>query len=370
MEAFRRCNGVLFLNLLPLLVVGLIAVSASQADDAVIFVDSSIRPVHLRTTPPIEKEAFSFNDVATSLAVLLGVVPKAVDEKVASKIDSVVTPNPFHRPRAVLSVNIGGVDFDAISNEGTLGLLGLESYQLRPLIAEDAHFRQTIEVLTNLDTANIHTEVSEQDLEFVFMSASYDLNEDSKTVATISWDISSSESFSLDMSKSADRLFFKELMGLFRNMKRAVSSHQVVDLERPADLFSGTFNGIEELRKQYGSGHQTQLASKFVLHAMNQALQFLQENYNDKLVGVFTFTKSANNFEITTTERRSRFLQALAPTSGNETSPEDMSLRLGNQAVVFFTVIILLVALLLSTCCMFTMPLTRDSLLYSGLKSD
>lgn len=31
-------------------------------------------------------QAFSFNDVATSLAVLLGVVPKAVDEKVASKV--------------------------------------------------------------------------------------------------------------------------------------------------------------------------------------------------------------------------------------------------------------------------------------------
>lgn len=33
------------------------------------------------------------------------------------------------------------------------------------------------------------------------MSASYNLDEDSETVTTISWDLSNGESFSLDMSK-------------------------------------------------------------------------------------------------------------------------------------------------------------------------
>lgn len=65
-------------------------------------------------------------------------------------------------------------------------------------------------------------------------------------------------------------------------------------------------------------------------------------------MGVFTFTESANDFKVLTTERGARFLQAAAPTPGNETYPEEMALRLGNQAVIFFTVIILLVALLLS----------------------
>jgi len=37
--------------------------------------------------------------------------------------------------------------------------------------------------------------------EFVFMSASYNLDGDSKTVTTISWDLGNGESFSLDMSK-------------------------------------------------------------------------------------------------------------------------------------------------------------------------
>jgi len=68
----------------------------------------------------------------------------------------------------------------------------------------------------------------------------------------------------------------------------------------------------------------------------------------DKLVGVFTFTKSDNDFEIMVHDRRVRILQAAAPAAGNETYPEQMALKLGNQAVVFFTVIILIVALLLS----------------------
>lgn len=377
MEGFGCPSGLFFMILLSLLVMKLIAVSGSQADGAVIFIDSNIRPEHLRKTSSIEKEVFTYEDIATSLAVLLGVVPKvAVDEKAASKIDSVVSPNLFYRPRAVLSLNIGGVELDSIRNEATLDLLGLGSYQQSPLIADNTHPRRisddyvNVEVLTSLDEADTHIEVSEQDLEFEFISTSYVLNGDSKTVNTISWDMSNGESFSLDMSNSADRLFFKELMEVFRGMKRAVTSQQSVELEQPADLYFGTFNGIIEFRDHYGSGHQTQLASKFVLYAMNQALQFLQANCNDKLVGVFTFTESANDFKVLTTERGARFLQAAAPTPGNETYPEEMALRLGNQAVIFFTVIILLVALLLSTCCMFTMPLTKDSLLYSGLKLD
>lgn len=45
--------------------------------------------------------------------------------------------------------------------------------------------------------------------------------------------------------QSADRIFFKELMGIFRNMQRAIASQQAADLEQPADLYFGTFNGIE-----------------------------------------------------------------------------------------------------------------------------
>ena len=45
--------------------------------------------------------------------------------------------------------------------------------------------------------------------------------------------------------QSADRLFFKELMDIFRNMQWAISSQQAVDLEQPANLYFGNFNGIE-----------------------------------------------------------------------------------------------------------------------------
>lgn len=78
----------------------------------------------------------------------------------------------------------------------------------------------------------------------------------------------------------------------------------------------------------------------------------------DKLVGVFTFTKSDNDFEIKVRERQVRMLQAAAPAAAaNETSPEQMALKLGNQAVVFFTVLILLLALLLSVRLVSAFPL-------------
>ena len=46
-------------------------------------------------------------------------------------------------------------------------------------------------------------------------------------------------------AQSADRVFFKELMGIFRNMQRAVASQQAVDIEQPANLYFGNFNAIE-----------------------------------------------------------------------------------------------------------------------------
>lgn len=45
--------------------------------------------------------------------------------------------------------------------------------------------------------------------------------------------------------QSAERLFFKELMGIFRNMQREIASQHAADLEQPAELYFGTFNGIE-----------------------------------------------------------------------------------------------------------------------------
>lgn len=45
--------------------------------------------------------------------------------------------------------------------------------------------------------------------------------------------------------QSVDRLFFKELMGIFRNMQKAIASQHATDLEQPADLYFGTFNGVE-----------------------------------------------------------------------------------------------------------------------------
>lgn len=52
----------------------------------------------------------------------------------------------------------------------------------------------------------------------------------------------------------------------------------------------------QELRKVYGSGHQTQLASKFVLYAINQALQFLQTNYNGKIFAVIDHAEKPPDF--------------------------------------------------------------------------
>lgn len=377
MADLRRCRAVF---LLSLLLVQLVAASTEQADGTVIFVDSSSKQQYLRIDHPVSESeipVFSYDDVATSVTVLLGGVPQLpVDDIVSSKLDSVVSPDLFRRPQAVLSLSIGGIEADLVNKGEALKTLGVKSFQQRPLVTghSDLVFRGSLKVVALSESVEKDAQVSEEELSIMecVMGGFCTSNGDSKPqTGTVSWTLNKDETIRFDLSERVDQAFVKELAVLFRNMKRAVVSHK--GSEEPAELYFGTFNGIDELKKHYGSGARTQLASKFVLHAVTKALQFLQANYNDEVVGVFTFTKATAGeslFKGTVLEKRPRILQAAAPTPGSEIYPEQQALHLSGQAVIFFTVLILLLALVLSTCCMFTMPITRDSLLYSGAKMD
>jgi hypothetical protein len=129
------------------------------------------------------------------------------------------------------------------------------------------------------------------------------------------------------------------------------------------------------LRKQYGSGAHTQQACKLVLLAANKVLESLQTAYGGEIVGVFTFVKETTDhgspFQIAVSSRSARILQAAAATADNSTlTPEDEANRLADHAIVFFTVVILVISVILASFCLFSMPITRDTLLYSGVKLD
>jgi hypothetical protein len=82
---------------------------------------------------------FSYSDVTTSVAVLLGVFPPVdVSQSSALKLDSVLVPDPFCRPRAVLLLNIMGVDSELLSEWTAQEILGKSLFQQRPLSTVDS----------------------------------------------------------------------------------------------------------------------------------------------------------------------------------------------------------------------------------------
>jgi hypothetical protein len=73
------------------------------------------------------------------VAVLLGVFPPVdVSQSSALKLDSVLVPDPFCRPRAVLLLNIMGADSELLSEWTAQEILGKSLFQQRPLSTVDS----------------------------------------------------------------------------------------------------------------------------------------------------------------------------------------------------------------------------------------
>jgi len=249
MADLRRCRAVF---LLSLLLVQLVAASTEQADGTVIFVDSSSKQQYLRIDHPVSESeipVFSYDDVATSVTVLLGGVPQLpVDDIVSSKLDSVVSPDLFRRPQAVLSLSIGGIEADLVNKGEALKTLGVKSFQQRPLVTghSDLVFRGSLKVVALSESVEKDAQVSEEELSIMecVMGGFCTSNGDSKPqTGTVSWTLNKDETIRFDLSERVDQAFVKELAVLFRNMKRAVVSHK--GSEEPAELYFGTFNGID-----------------------------------------------------------------------------------------------------------------------------
>jgi len=317
--------------------------------------------------------------------VLLGVFPPVdVSQSSALKLDSVLVPDPFCRPRAVLLLNIMGVDSELLSEWTAQEILGKSLFQQRPLSTVDSQLFELSGKDVRLDDllGSFDLDMTDASLQHaikdltLLLGALY-VPEGASAAGTLSMPLTSDNSIALDLSKDADRTFAMELVALVRGMQHAVAERKELGhvSDRPAQLFTGMITGIEALHKQYGSGAHTQQACKLVLLAANKVLESLQTAYGGEIVGVFTFVKETTDhgspFQIAVSSRSARILQAAAPTADNSTlTPEDEANQLAGRAIVFFTVVILIISVILASFCLFSMPITRDTLLYSGVKLD
>ncbi|KAK4356861.1 hypothetical protein RND71_022471 [Anisodus tanguticus] len=301
----------------------------------------------------------SLSEVGAIVSVLLGFAPPATLSDASSlKLNEVLVPNPFYRPRSVLILEVTGA-------EGVF-IEALTSNVVNENRA-DIQLPDADEVsLFSLDEPKTNVEYSVKELsDFAsWLSGSYVNGE-------LAIPLEDDSSLKFQLSKEADREFVASLVSLTRKIQRATETHQDLSGDRPSELISGKFDGLKALGENYGAEGVSKGTKLFSI-VMSKMFNSLTEAYKGQIVGVIVCNETPSVAEslfnvIFTSQSSARWLDE-AKALPNATAIEEIILV--RRTVAWITGILLIIATLLGIYFLLNMPLTRDTLLYSNVKLD
>ncbi|KAK1284380.1 hypothetical protein QJS10_CPB21g00101 [Acorus calamus] len=342
---------------------------------SIVFLDS---PDHhyLRSHPSDDTEKISLislPEVASAVSVLLGFAPEAsLPDNTFSKLDEVLSPNPFDRPHAVFMLEVSGIEGELMSQNGNMyrGSIGSPHKAEIPLSdGDEISVVPLDEPLGECGTACIDNKL--HDLANWFGGSYMGASDGSDGKLNIP--LASGTSIDLHLSKEADREFVLSLVSLIHNVKKAIEMHEdfAESHQSPSELLTGSFTGIEALKQQYGPGNVVQQGMELFQATLTKLFDSLLASYKGKIVGVILSSEkssldSAITLDMKHSSRASRWLEEEVQTNVI-IHPE---ILLARRSLAWVTGIILLVSTLIGVYLLVNMPLTRDTLLYSNVKLD
>jgi hypothetical protein len=325
----------------------------------------------------VEAEVLSGGDTAAAIAVLLGVPPPLLLSAASSaRLDSLLSPNPFKRPHAVIALTIRGVISDSPVFKEIEQILGTSVLQ-RSLSANG--FQRPHQLPgRDVEVQSLNSIGLEHGLDALasFLEGAYKKDEETnKIVLKIPLPVADHFSFSINLEENADRSFADELLQLFHSIQSVSSLRRG---QTQAKLMLGTFSALELMDE--GSDHRMD-ATKLLLHTAARVLSALEANYNGQMVGVFTLLSCAPGtrvlplFSIDESRSARSLLGDVPAPAPSQSSPNqslyDAEIRtLNSRSLLTVTALILLIATGLGNCFLLYMPLTRDTLLYANVKLD
>ncbi|CAA0816685.1 putative type 1 membrane protein [Striga hermonthica] len=367
MDLRRACN--LTVLLLSLFFAHYKVISG---DSTVVFLDS---PTHqyLRQSSS-QSGSFSPSEISAAASVLLGFAPyPTVTAASSSKLNEVLMPNPFDRPRALLLLEVTGAEeFELVADKGESPLSGALRIKVAGNERADIQLIGEDEVsLVSLNEGSSVTECSDKELsEFAsWMGGSYIEDKSRPLHGELILPTSNGSFMRLHLSERADMEFATSLMLLVNKIKHAKKIHQVFTKNEisPAELFTGRFDGIKALQDNYGKEGIAQSGLEVFVNSISKAVNLIQSVYQGQIVGIIAHGDQLG-FQVKLNSQRSA--RQLAET---ETSPDIAKLAevlFVRRALAWITGIILLIATLLGILFLMNMPLTKDTLLYSNVKLD
>lgn len=227
------------------------------------------------------------DEVAAAVSVLLGFAPPTDS---SSKLNEVLMPNPFDRPRAVLMLEVPGVD-NAFLSENAFGSKVVGSSKADIVLPNEDEV--SVVALDADMSVDCDAACAEEQLGVLtrLLGGSY-AGSIEPLDGELKLPLGSGGSLNLQMTKKADRQFALNLVSLVRNIYRAAEIHEDFSGSppNPAELIIGRFTGIKELKEEYGSGDVTDKAEELFQITLTKSLELLQKIYEGKIVGVILST--------------------------------------------------------------------------------
>uniref|UniRef100_A0A0E0LY43 DUF7794 domain-containing protein n=1 Tax=Oryza punctata TaxID=4537 RepID=A0A0E0LY43_ORYPU len=388
--AAMACRLPAILLLSSALLLALASASAAAPAQAA-FVDAASRRYLRDQQHHDQATSMSLDEVSAAVSVLLGFAPPpSLPAQSSSKLDKLLLPNPFDRPRAVFLLQIHGSHASVESITSEAGSI----------------FKTTIDGLSDSatgltdkdDLVIVHSDESpavdsgseyfDSDLTDLanWLGGSYE-KVDGKLIIPLE----SGESLTLLITKDvgnlgamdyglqwldhvvgneADMEFASSLISLRKTIKRGIQVHEDFSggVMSPAELLVCHFKGIKALEEEYGSTKIVKQGTDVVRTAVTKTFDLLHGAYNGKIVGLVISTKEASPSLVgpASSLHISRWLKETSQTNTTIASSE----ILVRKSLAWITGIILLVSTLIGVCLLMNMPLTRDTLLYSNVKID
>ncbi|XP_065862848.1 uncharacterized protein [Euphorbia lathyris] len=360
-----------------LFVVSSLLCSLSRAESigSVFFIDNQSNQ-YLRSPSAndgVQSHSMSPLEVGAVVSVLLGFAPPAtLSDAGSSKLNEILVPNPFHRPRAVFMLEVTGLSADAANSILTNALrskvnAGSDKAEIE-LPAEGVSMVSLDEKLADLTEKELSGLAS-------WLGGSYIPSSLESLNGEFIIPLADDANVNLLMSKKADRDFVESLLALFHNSRRAIEMHE--DLSHstggPAELIMGRFDSIKALKDQHKHEDVLQRV-ELLLAAISKMVDSFQVAYKGQIVGVIFHNDISSpkaepmlNVMLTTQPSR-RWLDEATGSKAAEIAL--LKVALVRKTLAWLTGIILIISTLMGICLLSNMPVTRDTLLYSNVKLD
>ncbi|KAK3027901.1 hypothetical protein RJ639_040278 [Escallonia herrerae] len=310
-----------------------------------------------------EADFVSLTEVGAAVSVLLGFPPPSTLSAASShKLNEVLMPNPFDRPRTVFMLEVRGAEILADSHSAEDSD---DSFITRVFGGRRVVFGQNgaaIELPEEDDLSVISLNDSDDctDNEIndfaSWLGGSYVTTSLEPLNGELTIPLASGGHLKLYMSKKADRAYVTSLVSLILNIRRAAELHDVLSgrMQNPAELLAGTFDGIKALQEEYKTEGFAQHALQLFATSVSKIFDSLQTAYKGRIVGVIVFNaapapSSGKVLNVITTSRPvARWLEETNSSSSSTAVKEVVLVR---RTLAWITGIILLIATLLGVSC-------------------